>query len=157
MILTHVKCDFRCHGAKSLFLHRFYKQNEITCILWFGVLGGLEGALRQGCYVSCFKTTARIKILRGNITFCDLVPAGSNPYFLYQRDREGAQDTFFEKCEITSKTNGNSSNRSLYELLKHDNIQNPPRIIQLKRHISLNLSACRAPPIDHLCTFQLYL
>ena len=81
MILTHVKCDFRCHGAKSLFLHRFYKQNEIACILWFGVLRGLEGALRQGCFVSCFKTSARIKILRGNITFCALVPAGSNPTF----------------------------------------------------------------------------
>ena len=108
-VLTHVKCDFRCRGAKSLILQWFYKQNEIACILWFGVLGGLEGVLRQGCFVSCFKTTARINILRGNITFCVLVPAGSNPYFLSQRDFEGAQDMFFEKCEILSKTHGNSS------------------------------------------------
>ena len=77
----------------------------------------------------CFKTTARIKITYRKVTFCALVPAGSHLHFLSQRDLEGAQDTFFEKCEILSKTNGNSSNRSLYELSKHDNIQNPPRII----------------------------
>ena len=72
MILTHAKCVFGCRGAKSLFLHRFYKQNEIACIVWFGVLGGLRGALRQACFVSCFKTLAGIKILPGNITFCAL-------------------------------------------------------------------------------------
>ena len=76
-----------------------------------------------------FKTTAGIKIPHRKDTFCFLVHAGSNLHFLSQRDLEDAQDTFFEKCEILSKTNGNSSNRSLYELLKHDNIQNPPRII----------------------------
>ena len=109
MILTHVKCDLRCHGEKALFLDRFYKQNEIAGILLFGVLGGLEGALRQACFASCFKTPARIKILPGNIIFCALVPAGSNLYFLFQRDLEGAQDRFFKKCEILSKTNGKSS------------------------------------------------
>ena len=57
----------------------------------------------------CFKTTARIKIFTGHITFCSLVPAGSNLYFLFQRDLEGAQDRFFEKCEILSKTNEKSS------------------------------------------------
>ena len=76
-----------------------------------------------------FKTTARIKITYRKVTFCALVPAGSHLHFLSQRDLEGAQDTFFEKCEILSKTNGNSSKRSLYELLKHANIQNPSRII----------------------------
>ena len=77
----------------------------------------------------CFKTTAGINITYRKATFCALVHAGSHLHFLSQRDLEGAQDTFFEKCEILSKTNGNSSNRSLYDLLKHDNIQNPPRII----------------------------
>ena len=82
MILTHVKCDFRCHGEKSLFLHRFYKQNEIVSILLFGVLGGLEGALRQTCFATCFKTPARIKILRRNIAFGALAPVGSLCHFL---------------------------------------------------------------------------
>ena len=57
----------------------------------------------------CFKTPARINILPGNIFFCALVPAGSNLYFLSQRDLEGAQDRFFKKCEILSKTNEKSS------------------------------------------------
>ena len=57
----------------------------------------------------CFKTTARIKIFTGNIICCALVPAGSNLYFLFQRDLEGAQDRFFEKCEILSKINEKSS------------------------------------------------
>ena len=82
MILTHVKCDFRCHGEKSLFLHRFYKQNEIVSILLFGVLGGLEGALRHTCFATCFKTPARIKILRRNIAFGALAPVGSLCHFL---------------------------------------------------------------------------
>ena len=76
-----------------------------------------------------FKTTARIKITYRKVTFCALVPAGSHLHFLSQRDLEDAQDTFFDKCEITSKTIGNSSNRTLYELLNHANIQNPHRII----------------------------
>ena len=107
MILRHVQCHFRNDGEKSLFLHRFYKQNEIVSILLFGVLGGLEGALRHTCFATCFKTPARIKIFTGNITFCALVPAGSNLYFLSQRDLQGAQDRFFKKCEILSKTNEN--------------------------------------------------
>ena len=57
----------------------------------------------------CFKTKAGIKILPGNILFCALVHAGSNLYFSSQRDLQGAQDRFFKKCEILSKTNGNSS------------------------------------------------
>ena len=129
MILTHVKCDFRCHGEKTLFLHWFCKQNEIAYILWFGVLGGLEGALRHACFASCFKTTARIKIFTGHIIFCALVPAGSNLYLLSQRDLEGAQDRFFKKCEILSKTNRKSSKGWIYDLLKHENIQNQSRII----------------------------
>ena len=76
-----------------------------------------------------FKTPARIKITYRKVTFCALVPAGSHLHFLSQRDLEDAQDTFFEKCEITSKTKGNSSNQSLYDFLKHENIQNPLRII----------------------------
>ena len=82
MILTHVKCHLRCRGEKSLFLHRFYKQNEIVSILLFGVLGGLEGALRQTCFATCFKTPARIKILRRNIAFGALAPVGSLCHFL---------------------------------------------------------------------------
>ena len=109
MILTHVKCDVRCHCEKSMFLHRFYKQNEIAGILLFGVLGGLEGALRHTCFATCFKTPARIKILRRNITFRALVPVGSHLRFLSQCDLEGAQDTFFEKCENVRKIKGNSS------------------------------------------------
>ena len=129
MILTHVKCDFRCHDAKSMFLQRFYKQNEITYILCIGVLWGLGGAPLQCSFFNCFKTPARINLLHGNITFCALVPAGSNLHFLSQRDLEGAQDRFFKKCEILSKTNGKSSKWWVYDLLKHQNIQNQPRII----------------------------
>ena len=77
----------------------------------------------------CFKTTAGIKITHRNATVCALVLAGSHLHLLYQRDLEDAQDTFFEKCEILSKTNGNSSNRSLYDILKHENTQNPHWII----------------------------
>ena len=77
----------------------------------------------------CFKTTARIKIFTGNIICCALVPAGSNLYFLFQRDLEGAQDMFFKECEILSKINETSSKLSVYDLLKHQNIQNQPRII----------------------------
>ena len=109
MILRHVQCHLRWRGEKSLFLHRFYKQNEIAGILLFGVLGGHEGALRQACFASCFKTQARIKILSGSITFCALVPVGSNLHFVSQCDLEGAQDTFFEKCENLSKIKGNAS------------------------------------------------
>ena len=77
----------------------------------------------------CFKTVAGIKIPHRTVTFCALVPAGRKVYFLSQRDLEGAQDTFFEKCENVSKIKGNSSKRLVYELLKHQNIQNQPRII----------------------------
>ena len=124
-------CQVPRKGAwwKLLFLHRFYKQNEIVSILLFGVLGGLEGALRHTCFATCFKTPARIKILRRNITFRALVPVGRICHFLRQRDLEGAQDTFFEKCENASKIKGNASKRWVYELLKHQNIQNQPRII----------------------------
>ena len=82
MILTHVKYPEKGRGEKSLFLHRFYKQNEIVSILLFGVLGGLEGALRHTCFATCFKTPARIKILRRNIAFGALVPVGSLCHFL---------------------------------------------------------------------------
>ena len=129
MILTHVKCDLRCRGDKWLFLHRFYKQNEIAGILLFGVLGGLEGALRQTCFGSWFKTPARIKILHWNIAFCALVSMGSHFQFLCQRDLEGAQDTFFDKCENVRVIKGNLWKRQVYELLQHQNIQNPFRII----------------------------
>ena len=129
MLLTHVKCHLRCRGEKSLFLHRFYKQNEIVSILLFGALGGLGGALRHTCFATCFKTPARIKILRRNITFCALVSVGSLFHFLRQRDLEGAQDTFFEKCENARKIKGNASQPWAYEHLKHQNIQNQPRII----------------------------
>ena len=95
MISTHVKCDFGCHCAKSIILHRFYKQNEIACILCFGVLGGLEGALRQCCFVSCFKTPARIKILRVEVIFLALVPVGSEIAFRFRSDLQVAQNEFF--------------------------------------------------------------
>ena len=107
MILTHVKCDFRCHGEKSLFLQRFYKQNEIAGILWFGALWGLEGAPRQGSFFNCFKTPAKIKLLHGTIIFGALVPAGRKVNFLSQRDLEGAHDTFFENRENVCKIKGN--------------------------------------------------
>ena len=61
------------------------------------------------CFFNCFKTTAGIKILTGNIFFCALVHAGSNLYFWSQRDLQGVQDRFFEKCEILSKIKGNAS------------------------------------------------
>ena len=76
-------------------LHGFYKQNEISYILWFGVLGGLAGALRQACFVSCFKTPAGINILTGNITFCSLAPVAWQLYFWGERGLEVAQDTIF--------------------------------------------------------------
>ena len=63
------------------------------------------------------------------VTFNALVHAGRKVYFLSQRDLGCAKDAFFEKCEFVSKTNENSSKRSLYDILKHENIQNPPRII----------------------------
>ncbi len=75
------------------------------------------------------KNNAGIKIPPRTVTFGALVYAGRKVYFLSQRDLGCAQDTFFEKCEFLSKTNGNSSKRSLYDILKHENIQNPPRII----------------------------
>ena len=76
-------------------LHRFYKQHEISGILWFGVLGGLAGALRHACFVSCFKTQAGIKILPGNITFCSLALVAWQLYFWGERGLETAQDTSF--------------------------------------------------------------
>ena len=104
----------------------------VLCFPYFGapLLGAIfrPPAVMHAVHF-CFKTSAGIKITYRKVTFCALVPAGSHLHFLSQRDLEDAQDTFFEKCEIIGKTNGNSSNRSLYELLKHDNIQNPPRII----------------------------
>ena len=77
----------------------------------------------------CFKTPVGIKLSHRKATFCALVPVGSHLRFSCQRDLEGAQDTFFEKCENASKIKGNSSKRCVYELLKHQNIQNQPRII----------------------------
>ena len=56
----------------------------------------------------CFKTPAGITIPHRTVTFGALVPAGHTVYFLSQRDLEGAQDTFVEKCENVSKINGNS-------------------------------------------------
>ena len=53
----------------------------------------------------CFKTPVGIKLPHRKATFCALVPAGRKVYFLSQRDLEGAQDRFFEKCEILSKSN----------------------------------------------------
>ena len=76
-----------------------------------------------------FKTPVGIKFSRRKATFRALVLVGSLFHFLRQRDLEGAQDTFFEKCENASKIKGNSSKRCVYELLKHQNIQNQPRII----------------------------
>ena len=77
----------------------------------------------------CFKTPVGIKLSHRKATFCALVPVGSHLHFLCHRDLEGVQDTFFEKCENVSKIKGNSSKRWVYELLKHQNIQNQPRII----------------------------
>ena len=109
MILTHGKCHLRCCGEKSLFLHRFYNQSEIVSILLFRVLGGLEGALRHTCFATCFKTPARIKISRRDITFCALAAVALQLCFLRQRDLGTAQVTFFEKCENLSKIKGNHS------------------------------------------------
>jgi hypothetical protein len=98
-----------CHGAKPLILHRFYKQNEIACILLFGVLEGLRGALRQRRFASCFKTPAGINILPGNITFCSLAPVARQLYFWDERGLEGAQDAIFQNRENASKTKRNQS------------------------------------------------
>ena len=70
-----------------------------------------------------------IKLARRKTPFRALARVGSLLHFLRQRDLEGAKDTFFEKCENASKIKGNSSKRSAYELLKHQNVQNQPRII----------------------------
>ena len=57
----------------------------------------------------CFKTPVGIKVSHRKAPFCALVPVGSNLHFLSQCDLEGAQDTFFEKCENLSKIKGNAS------------------------------------------------
>ena len=62
------------------------------------------------------KTSAGIQIPHRTDTFGALVPAGRKVYFLSQRDLGCAQDTFLEKCEFLSKTNANSSNRSLHDI-----------------------------------------
>ena len=85
----------------------------------------------------CFKTLARINILSGNAIFCVLVHAGSNLHLLSQRDLEGAQNRFFKKCEFLSKTNGNLSKCSAYELLKHEIIQIQPRIISKMKSLKM--------------------
>ena len=84
-------------------LHRFYKQNEIACILWFGVLGGLAGALRQACFVSRSKTSAGIKILPGNITFCSLAPVAWQLYFWGERGLEVAKTRFSRIAKTLGK------------------------------------------------------
>ena len=82
---------------KSSFLPNFYKQNEIACILWFGALGGLEDALRQACFVSCFKTPAGIKILPGNIIFLRSSPYGVTILLLgWARPRSRPRHVFLE-------------------------------------------------------------
>ena len=94
MILTHVKCDFGCHGAKWSFSHRFCKQNWNGGILCYWTLEGLEGA--PGCidFNVCFKTPARIKISRRDTTFCALAAVALQLCFLRQRDLKTAQGTF---------------------------------------------------------------
>ena len=85
--------------------------------------------------LSCTSSTFALKHQWGsnfahrNAPYCVLAPVGSLFHFLCQRDLEGAQDTFLEKCENVRKIKGNSSKRCVYELLKHRNIQNQPRII----------------------------
>ena len=111
------------------FYRGFISTTELLAYFDLALCGGLRARLVRVLLSIALKTIARIKLLHGHIAFCALAPAGSNPYFLSQRDLEGAQDTFFERCEITSKTNGNSPNRSLYDILNYENIQNPPRII----------------------------
>jgi hypothetical protein len=117
MILTHVKDDFGCHGAKPLILHRFYKQNEIACILLFGVLEGLRGALRQSRFVSCFKTPARITVRRLDVTFLALVPVGSEIEFRRRSDLQVAQNEFFQNCRNSTNINENQSKCQVFNLL----------------------------------------
>ena len=137
MILTHVKCDFGCHGAKWSFSHRFCKQNWNDGILCPWALEELEGA--PGCidFDVCFKTPARIKISRRDTAFCALAAVALQLCFLRQRDLETAQVTFFEKCENLSKIKGNHSKWSIYGTLKHQNIQNQPRIISKSESLKI--------------------
>ena len=99
------RATWGCHGAKPLILHRFYKQNEIACILLFGVLEGLRGALRQSRFASCFKTPARIKIRRLHVTFLALVPVGSEIEFRRRSDLQVAQNEFFQNRRNSTNIN----------------------------------------------------
>ena len=93
-LLLLIKCKYT--KLELLILHRFYKQTEIACILLFGVLEGLRGALRQSRFASCFKTTARIKIRRLHVTFVALVPVGGEIAFRVRSDLQVAQNEFFQ-------------------------------------------------------------
>ena len=106
-----------CHGAKPLIVHRFYKQNEIACILVFGVLEGLAGALRQSRFASCFKTPARIKIRRLHVTFLALVPVGSEIGFRRRSDLQVAQNEFFQNCRNSTNINEHQSTCQVFDLL----------------------------------------
>ena len=117
MVLSHVKCYFGCHDAKSIILHKFYKQHEIACILCFGALGGLEGALRQGCFVSCFKTPAGIKIRRLDVIFLALVLVGIEIAFRLRCDLQVVPIEFFQDRRNSANINENQSTCQAFDFL----------------------------------------
>ena len=98
-------------------LHRFYKQNEIACILCFSVLGRLAGALRQGCFVSCFKTPTRIKIRSVEVIFLALVNVGSEIAFRRRSDLQVAQRDFFQNRRNSANINENQLNCQVSDFL----------------------------------------
>ena len=129
MILTHVKSDFGCRAAKSLFSDRVCKQKWIGIILCFCALEGLASAPRVIYFARCFKTPAMIKILRREATFCAVATAAWQIYFWGERDLKALQVMIFQHRENASKINENQWKWSIYDNSKHKNIQNQRRII----------------------------
>ena len=96
MILTHVKCDFGCRAAKSLFLDRVCKQNWIGIILCFCSLEGLASAPRVIHFARCFQTPATMKISCHEAIVCAVARAAWQIYFLGERDLNASKVMFFQ-------------------------------------------------------------
>ena len=137
----------------------FYKQNEIACILLFGVLEGIRGALRQSRFASCFKTKARINIRRLHVTFLALVHVGSEIEFRRRSDLQVAQNEFFQNrrnsTNIYLKINQHDKfltfyNTSIFKISTGFSSK-------LKPHNSFNLALCRACLYEHFCLLNFTL